>query len=110
MPPVSGGGEPIAVPGPRPQPGAPAGPPPSQVVHKIGSVDSEPIRERLTKERTRTILIWTFAATFFFILAGSLAGAFLKSGPVGNWLQNVLPAETALFGSAIGFYFGRNAD
>jgi hypothetical protein len=101
---------PPSIPAQRSDQDGSAGPPPSHVLDEIQSVPSEPINERLVKERTRTILIWTFAATYFFILAGSLAGAFFNSTPVSNWLENVLPAETALFGSAIGFYFGRNRD
>jgi hypothetical protein len=99
------------VPAQRADQDGPVGPtPPRAVLDELESVPSEPINERLVKERTRTILIWTFAATYFFILAGSLAGAFFKSALVGNWLENVLPGETALFGSAIGFYFARNRD
>jgi hypothetical protein len=70
----------------------------------------KPLTGRLVKERARTLLAGTFALAFLLTLCASFVGSLTKWGPVKDWLQVVLPAETALFGSALGFYFGSNTD
>jgi hypothetical protein len=62
---------------------------------------------RLVKERARTLMASLFAIVFLLTLAGSFAGSLMSRwGDVRDWLQVVLPAETGLFGSVLGFYFG----
>jgi hypothetical protein len=73
---------------------------------------NRPYSARLYKERTRTWLAFTFSGAFLLTIAFSYAGAILgphRWAPVRDWLQIMLPAETGLFGSALGFYFGSNA-
>ena len=70
----------------------------------------KPLTARLVKERARTLLAGTFALAFLLTLCASFVGSLTKWGPVKDWLQVVLPAETGLFGSALGFYFGSNTD
>lgn len=58
----------------------------------------------------------SLAILFFALLAGTVFLSFFRTGTGGwsdtqKWLQLMLPAETALLGSATGFYFGgRNKD
>lgn len=62
---------------------------------------------RLVQERARSFLASTFAVAFLLTLAGGFAGSLTAHwSDVKDWLQVVLPAETGLFGSALGFYFG----
>jgi hypothetical protein len=73
---------------------------------------NRPYSARLYKERTRTLLAATFCGAFVLTIAFSFAGAILGSRhwvPVRDWLQIMLPAETGLFGSALGFYFASSA-
>jgi hypothetical protein len=60
--------------------------------------------------RARVLLAVSFVFAFLVILGASYAG-FLFHHPAAmkDWLQAVLPAETGLLGSAVGFYFGSSA-
>jgi hypothetical protein len=64
--------------------------------------------ERITRERVRWVLASILAGTFLLTVAAAFAGAQWghQWANVREWLQAVLPAETAILGSAIGFYFG----
>src|SRR6266568_1270338 len=79
---------------------------PAEVVtlSKIRPLQLRPLNVRLVKERARTLLASTFA------LGASFAGSLTAWSSVKDWLQVVLPAETGLFGSAMGFYFGNSRD
>ncbi len=83
---------------------------PRVTVGTIARAELRPLNARLVKEQARTLLARTFALSFLITLCASFAGAIFKWEPVKDWLQVVLPAETALFGSALGFYFGSNTD
>jgi hypothetical protein len=70
----------------------------------IAGIGSRPINLR---EQARTILALTFAVALLGTLGVSFYGAISAHwGSVKDWLQLVLPAETGLLGSALGFYFG----
>lgn len=57
--------------------------------------------------RARLLIAMSFAFAFLAILGASYAGIlFHHPAAMKDWLQSVLPAETGLFGSAVGFYFG----
>ncbi len=85
---------------------------PAEVVtlSKIRPLQLRPLNVRLVKERARTLLASTFALAFLFTLGASFAGSLTAWSSVKDWLQVVLPAETGLFGSAMGFYFGNSRD
>jgi|GEM_PF-2888819 hypothetical protein len=83
---------------------------PGITLRDIQQPELRPLNARLSRERTRTILAATFALSLLFTLGASFFGAMTKWAPVKDWLQLVLPAETALFGSALGFYFGQNRE
>ena len=62
---------------------------------------------RLARERVRTILAVAFATAFLGTLGASYYGAVSVHWiQVKDWLLIVLPGETGLIGSALGFYFG----
>jgi len=65
-------------------------------------------RERITRERVRWVLASIIAGMFLLTVAAAFAGAEWghQWASVKEWLQAVLPAETAILGSAVGFYFG----
>lgn len=95
------------------QPGAPSAPVPPQAkraVQLTEIVPAERIRtsERLTRERVRWVLSSILAGTFLLTVGAAFAGAAWdhRWADVREWLEVVLPAETAILGSAIGFYFG----
>ena len=56
------------------------------------------------------------AFTFVIIFAATIGWAFLNLSDPGLWMRTkelieiLLPAETALLGSAVGFYFGTRKD
>lgn len=78
-------------------------------VRGIRYLNAQPYYAGLFKEGARTLLAVTFAAAFLTTLVCSFIGAVIghgKWGAVKDWLQIILPAETGLFGSALGFYFG----
>jgi hypothetical protein len=76
-------------------------------VTSVVPAESRATNERITRERVRYVLASILALTFLFTVAAAYAGAWdSKWANVGQWLQAVLPAETAILGSAIGFYFG----
>ena len=97
-------------------------PPPPQIPHQakkgttevtlsmIRQLQLRPLNARLVKERARALLVSTFALAFLFTLAASFAGSLAKWSSAKDWLQVVLPAETGLFGSALGFYFGNSRE
>jgi hypothetical protein len=62
-------------------------------------------------EHTRTTLALIFAALFAVTLLLAGLGATWSENweNIAEFLQLALPAETALLGSAVGFYFGSNA-
>jgi hypothetical protein len=102
---VAGGVPPTHVVPQQPAPGHP-----EITLKDIYRPELKPLTARLVKERARTLLAGTFALAFLFTLCASFVGSLTKWGPVKDWLQVVLPAETGLFGSALGFYFGSNTD
>jgi hypothetical protein len=77
-----------------------------------GDVDeSEPrLRRQRTVEKTRAGLAWALLAIF----AGTVLGVVLitaisshaRGQDASQLLNTLLPAQTALLGSAVGFYFG----
>jgi hypothetical protein len=76
-------------------------PPPSAIVEKpiIGTL--------IWEEVVRAGLAFAFVAVF----AGTVVGGFLRTdtehwSATSEFLQLILPAQTALLGSAVGFYFG----
>lgn len=78
-------------------------------VRGIRYLHARPYYAGLFKEGARTLLAVTFAAAFLATLVCSFVGAIIGHGKwvnVKDWLQIMLPAETGLFGSALGFYFG----
>jgi hypothetical protein len=83
---------------------------PENTLRQVRRPELKPLDARLRRERARNILVGTFAVSLLFTLGASFAGALMKWTPVKDWLQLVLPAETALFGSALGFYFGKETD
>ncbi len=70
--------------------------------------ESTATNERITRERVRWVLASILAGMFLLTVAAAFAGAVWANhwANVKEWLQVVLPAETAILGSAIGFYFG----
>jgi hypothetical protein len=73
---------------------------------------NRPYSARLYKERTRTLLASTFCGAFLLTLIFSFVGAIVgghRWASLRDWLQIMLPAETGLFGSALGFYFASSA-
>lgn len=85
-----------------------AGNPEPVRVTAVVPAESTPTNERVTRERVRWVLASILAGTFLLTVAAAYAGALWDSrwANVREWLQAVLPAETAILGSAIGFYFG----
>jgi hypothetical protein len=82
------------------------------VVKEISYLRNRPYSPRWFKEGTRTLLAMTFAGALLLTIICSFIGAILgppRWGPVRDWLQIMLPAETGLFGSALGFYFASSA-
>ena len=77
-------------------------------VTSVVPAESTPTNERITRERVRWILASILAGMFLLTVAAAFAGAEWghQWANVREWLQAVLPAETAILGSAIGFYFG----
>lgn len=77
-----------------------------------GDVDeSEPrLRRERAHERTRAGLAWalflTFAGTVLAVILVVAFGSHGRSQDATELLKSLLPAETALLGSAVGFYFG----
>ena len=76
-----------------------------EIVPRGKGVDVDPAQKRETVRGTIALsLVALFAATVLLTVIGVLLGA--------NWenlkgaLELLLPAETALLGTAIGFYFG----
>jgi hypothetical protein len=57
---------------------------------------------------TRAALALVFAVAFTATIGCSFVGILLQRNPdnVKDWLLTVLPAETGLFGTAFGFFFG----
>jgi cation transporter-like permease len=65
------------------------------------------VGSRLVEDRARTFLARMFALAFAGTIAGGFIGAFSPHwAEVKELLQVILPAETGLLGSALGFYFG----
>jgi hypothetical protein len=77
-------------------------------VTSVVPAESTATNERITRERVRWILASFLAGTFLLTVGAAFAGAQWghQWANVREWLQAVLPAETAILGSAIGFYFG----
>lgn len=77
-------------------------------VTSVVPAESTPTSERITRERVRWVLASILAGMLFLTVAAAFAGAEWghQWANVREWLQAVLPAETAILGSAIGFYFG----
>lgn len=75
---------------------------------EIIPAEKTPTNERITRERVRWVLASILAGMFLLTVAAAFAGAVWDShwANVKEWLQAVLPAETAILGSAVGFYFG----
>jgi hypothetical protein len=74
---------------------------------EVVPAEQTPTSERVTRERVRWVLASILAGTFLLTVAAAFAGAqWGRWANVREWLQAVLPAETAILGSAIGFYFG----
>ncbi len=77
-----------------------------------GDVDeSEPrLRRERAHEKTRAGLAWalflTFAGTVLAVILVVAFGGHARSQDATELLKTLLPAETALLGSAVGFYFG----
>jgi hypothetical protein len=77
-----------------------------------GDVDeSEPrLRRERAHEKTRAGLAWalflTFAGTVLAVILVVAFGSHARSQDATELLKTLLPAETALLGSAVGFYFG----
>jgi hypothetical protein len=67
-------------------------------------------RRLVLEERARWFLAGTFAVAFIGTLGCSFYGAIhiRDWADVREWLEVMLPAVTGLFGSALGFYFGRD--
>jgi hypothetical protein len=87
-------------------------PEPVPSIRRIRYPDASPYYAGLFKEGARTLLAVTFALAFLVTLVCSFVGAMLGPGKwaaVRDWLQIMLPAETGLFGSALGFYFGSSS-
>jgi hypothetical protein len=77
------------------------------ILHTFTEPEYRGLANRRTQERARMLLACVFAAAFLGTLGGSFFGAVSPHwGSVKDWLQVVLPAETGLFGTALGFYFG----
>jgi hypothetical protein len=70
--------------------------------------ESTETNERITRETVRWVLAAILAGMFVLTVAAAFAGAVWDNhwANVKEWLQVVLPAETAILGSAVGFYFG----
>lgn len=115
---TSGGGPPA----PPPQAGrpAPAQSDPNEVVEEPpltvgGDVDdSEPrLRRERDIDKTRAGLAWalflTFAGTVLAIVLIVAFASHSRTEDATELLKTLLPAETALLGSAVGFYFGTRA-
>jgi hypothetical protein len=85
-----------------------AGDPEPVRVTSVVPAESTPTNERITRETVRWVLASILAGTFLLTVAAAFAGAQWghQWANVREWLQAVLPAETAILGSAIGFYFG----
>ena len=72
----------------------------------------EPVQDRLTyqtaaRELVRAALaLAALALLFVTVILGYLATTGGRWANAKEWLQVVLPAETAILGSALGFYFG----
>jgi hypothetical protein len=77
-----------------------------------GDVDeSEPrLRRERHVEKTRAGLAWalflTFAGTVLAVILIVATGSHTRGQEASELLKTLLPAETALLGSAVGFYFG----
>jgi hypothetical protein len=85
-----------------------AGNPEPVRVTSVVPAESKATSERITRERVRWVLASILAGTFLLTVGAAYAGAQWghQWANVREWLQVVLPAETAILGSAIGFYFG----
>lgn len=67
------------------------------------------VGSRLVEDRARTFLSRMFAIAFAATIVGGFIGAFSSHwAEVKELLQVLLPAETGLLGSALGFYFGQS--
>jgi hypothetical protein len=106
--------EPAAMP-PGPGEDHPAGPPrargPEAVAEEleIAEIPASPVSEgplHLRQERTRSILASAFVVLFSFVVGWTLVVEVDGWAQAKEFFEIVLPALTALLGSAVGFYFG----
>ena len=77
------------------------------------TVTERPVGVRLFGE---AFVRGSLAFVFVLIFAATIGWAFLNLGDAALWMRTkelielLLPAETALLGSAVGFYFGTRKD
>jgi hypothetical protein len=90
---------------------SPADPAAEQAAVKVSSAKTIKFNDydpRPHRELVRFALAITFCTCLAFTLVASFCGTFNNWVNVKDWLQIMLPAQTALFGAAIGFYFGNS--
>ena len=86
---------------------------PAFIVREGG--DKPPFIVRFEKSDVRLILAVTFALLFVGTIIAALAMTFRAPDPAKTWitmkdvLAVLLPAETGILGSMLGFYFGTQA-
>jgi hypothetical protein len=64
-------------------------------------------RQEETRARLATVFAMIFAATIFGTLLAAATGNYTTA--MGELLDLILPAEMAILGTAVGFYFGTQA-